>query len=438
MKVSIARVRLILKTGKTLADGSHPIVLMVAFNGKSTRSTGYSCDIRHWDKRAECVRKGYPNYQMINYEINRMKQEVISLRNDFERLGQLYTPEMILSPRRVLNAATGDLNGLIRQYIDEKGLMGKTIEKWWGVYRSVVRFHGRELNVVEIDESFCRRYGRWCESEGLSNGSIRSYLGKIGAICHYAIGKGLLGEYPFKNWKYHRQYREAKSELYVHHRSMDVMIDMLVNELVVRNGERWSYRNGVIKELMDIHSEIYSHYLFVITYWLCGISPVDLSMLRKSDIKVVNVKGRNYYAIDGYRSKTGVMFKVRVLQNCIESQVLVRTMLMFGGERFVPTLEGYVGKDERKRVNNVYSYHSDNLVNWFQMVNQEIVRRNMESGDEIPLIDLSCRYYAARHSYIMKEIQSGNVNLLRLATSVGKSVVTLHQYVTLLNDEDLV
>ena len=69
MKVSMARIRLFLKEGKTLADGTHPIMLMCSFNGKCTRSTGYSCSLRFWDKKGECVKKGYPNFVMINHAI---------------------------------------------------------------------------------------------------------------------------------------------------------------------------------------------------------------------------------------------------------------------------------------------------------------------------------------------------------------------------------
>lgn len=442
MKVSIARIRLFLKEGKTLADGTHPIMLMVAFNGKCTRSTGYSCPSRYWDKRNECVRKGFPNFAMINFEIQKMKNEAIARRTEYERLSEPYTAQMIISSKKILSAVRNDLKGVIEQYISDKGLEAKTIEKWWVVYRSVIRYCGNDKLIVnEIDESFCRRYGRWMENEGLSNGSIRSYLGKIGAICHYAISKGLMSEHPFKTWKYHLDYRESKSELYIHSRSMSVMMEMFFDEIIVRNGSMWHYRDNAIEELMDIHSELYSHYLYIITYYLCGIAPIDLSMLKKGDIKVVMVKDKNYYAIDGYRSKTGMQYRIRVHQNCLESNVLIQTMLMFNsGDYFLPTLKDYVGKDIKKRVNNVYSYHGEHLVNWFQRVNEEIARRNVmnDHKDDIPLIDLECRYYSARHSYIMKEIQSGNVNLLRLATTVGKSVVTLHQYVTLLNENDLV
>ena len=82
---------------------------------------------------------------------------------------------MILSPRKVLSAVTNDLKTLIANYIAEKGIENKTIEKWWIVYRNVTKFYGREVIINEVDESFCRRYGRWMEGEGLSSGSISGF-----------------------------------------------------------------------------------------------------------------------------------------------------------------------------------------------------------------------------------------------------------------------
>ena len=439
-KVSIARIRLYLKTGKVLSDGTSPIMLRCSFNGSREISTGYGCQKKYWDSASESVKKGFPNFVMINYEINKLKNMAIERRNEYERLGQSYTPDMVLSPRKVLSAVGNDLKGLIECYIEEKGLENRTVEKWWIVYRSLVKYSGREISINEINEGYCRGYGRWLEVNGLSNGSIRSYLGKVGAICHYAISKGLINEYPFSNWKYHKDYRESKSELYIHHRSMDIMIEMFINEcLEIKDNGLFRYKEGVLDRLMDIHSELYSHYLYIATYHLSGLGPVDISMLRKVDIKMVDIKGISCYAIDGYRSKTGMSYKIRLRRDDILSRLIIETMLMFHqGEYLLPTLEGYIGKDIKKRVNNLYTYHGENLVNWFRCINEEIVRRNIEGGDSIPLIDLDCRYYSARHSFIMKEIQKPNVNLIRLATVTGKSVQTLHQYISLLGDLDLV
>lgn len=439
MKVSIARIRLYLKEGKTLADGTHPIMLMCSFNGRKEVSTGYSCDIRHWDKKSEMVKRGYPNFVMVNAQLKQLKDAAIAKRDSYIAKGEVYTPQMVLAKEEVRNAVTNNFKGLIQQYIDEKGLEAKTIEKWNIVKRSVIKFAERDILINEVDESFCRKYGRWLEDKGMAAGSIKSYLGKVVCLLHYAKAKGLIDEYPLENWKYHKDYRESKSELYIHHRSMEVMIEMFLDEVIIRNGERYTYKDDVIDDWFDIHSELYAHYLYIVGYYMKGLAPVDISLLKKSDIKVIMLKNINCYAVDGHRSKTGMLYKIRLKQNTLLSGVLIRSALMFHkGEYFLPTLEGYQGKDIKKRVNNLYTYHSEHLVNWFQKVNEEIAKRNVENDDDIPLIDLDCRYYSYRHSYIMSEIQKPNVNLLALAQSVGKSSHTLHQYISLLGDVDLI
>ena len=372
--------------------------------------------------------------------MKKQKDEAIARRDKFIASDEVYTPSMILAREEVRNAVTNDLKGLIQRYIDEKGLEPRTIEKWWIVYRSVKSFANMDILVNEMNEGFCRRYGRWLEDKGMASGSIKSYLGKVVAILHYAVALGLIDTYPLANWKYHKDYRESKSELYIHSRTLDIMMEMFIDECIERNSDGlWTYRDGVIDKLMDIHSELYGRYLYIIGIWMKGIAPVDLSFLKKSDLKVVDIKGNSYYAIDGHRSKTGMLYKVRVLQNCLESNVLIRTMLMFNsGEYFLPTLRDYVGNNVKKRVNNVYTYHSAHLKDWFRVVNAEIVKRNVENNDNIPLIDLECGYYSYRHSYIMKELQKPTVNLLALAQTVGKSSTTLHQYISYLGDVDLV
>ena len=440
MKVSIAVIKLVLRTNKTLADGTHPIMLRCSYNGMKERSTGYSCSPKFWDKRNECVKKGYPNFAVVNLELKKQKDEAIARRDRFIASDEVYTPSMILAREEVRNAVTNDLKGLIQRYIDEKGLEARTVEKWWIVYRSVKSFANMDILVNEMNEGFCRRYGRWLEDNGMASGSIKSYLGKIVAILHYAHKLKLIDEYPLDGWKYHLSYRESKSEKYIHSRSMEFLMEMFIDECIERNGSMWHYRENAIEELMDIHSELYGLYLYCATYYMGGLAPVDISLLKKCDIKTSMVKDKNYYFINGHRSKTNMEYRIYLHQNCVESNVIIQTMLMFnnGTDYFLPTLKDFHSKNAKKRVNNLYTYHGEHLVKWFKRCNERIVKHNVDNNDNVDLIDLECRYYSARHSYIMKEIQKPNVNLLKLATTVGKSITTLHQYYTLLNEIDLV
>ena len=402
-------------------------------------STGYSCSVKYWDKKNECIKRGYPSYILINQELKRLKDEAILKRDRYIANGDIYTPSMILERSNNVIEVVTDIPGLIDRYIEEKGLEAKTVEKWNVVKRSLLKYVGHMLYINEIDEGFCRRYARWLEDNGMKGGSIRSYLSKVGAICHYGISLGLIKKYPFEGWKYYKDYRECKSELYIHHRSMDVMIDIFLRSVIKMNGELYSYIDSAIDELLDNHSELYALYLYIAGYILKGLAPTDISLLKKTDIKMIDIKGISCYAIDGYRSKTGMPYKIRLRKDVIINRVIIETMLMFhDGEYLLPTLDNCNGIDKRRRVNNLYTFHGEHLVEWFRRVNTEIVKRNVDNGDNIQMVDLDCRYYSYRHTYIMSQIQSSSVNLLKIATETGKSVKTIHQYLTYLNDEDLV
>lgn len=439
MRTNVAVIKLVLRTNKTLSTGEHPIMLRCSWKGMKEVSTGYSCLVRYWSVKDERIKKGYPNYLMINSYIQGLKNNAIALRDKYIASQTVYTPSMILCPPDENKTIVGDLYSLIQRYIDERGLQSRTIEKWWIVYRSLKRYTDRELIINELNESFCRGYCLWLEENGLSSGSIRSYFGKVVCLLHYAVSLGLLNDYPLKGFAYHKRYRECKSELYIHSSSMDVMIEMFLDRIINRiaNG-KYSFKDDMVNKLMDIHSYEYGVYLYIIGYVMGGIAPVDISLLKREDIKMMVIKGIGCYGIDGMRSKTGMVYKLRLRRDDIINRVLIDIMLLFNtGEYFLPTLNGFSG-NIKKRVNNIYCYHSSHLVDWFKEVNGEIVKRNVENGCDIPLIDLDCRYYSYRHSRIMAEIQRPNVNLLRIATMTGKSIKTLHQYISLLGDEDLI
>ena len=49
MKTEKATIKLVLRTNKTLADGTHPIMLRVNWRGKrAEKSTGFSCKEANW------------------------------------------------------------------------------------------------------------------------------------------------------------------------------------------------------------------------------------------------------------------------------------------------------------------------------------------------------------------------------------------------------
>ena len=446
MKVSIARIRLYLKEGKTLADGSNPIMLMCSFNGRKEISTGYSCLPKYWDKKSECVKKGYSNWVMINHAINQLKNEAIERRNEYERLGEVYTPQMILSPKKVLSGHRNDLNGLIADYISDKSLKENTAYNWKYLFNLISEFDNDKVIVNQLRLDYVKRFIKWMQSDKkLSDGVIKMILSKVGAITNYAIEKGLMSadDYPFKEWKYSIKFKTASKLDYIHWKTLDVMKEMLMDDIIVRNGNRWTYKDEVLDELMDKNSALFARFLFMEMVLWQGMAQVDLCHIRKEDIDVKTINGSDYYCWDGKRSKTMKAVKVRIPCHSIYTEVMVKTMLMFNqGEWFLPIMNGLsmeTSENSRKhRIGNTLCVLSPKLKEWFKMVNEEVVKRNVENGSEIPLIDMKCTYYTARHSFAMAYMSKGG-SPMALATLLGRSPNTLAQYIKELEEEgDLV
>ena len=447
MKVSIARIRLYLKEGKTLADGSNPIMLMCSFNGRKEISTGYSCIPKYWDKKSECVKRGYPNFVMINHSIQQLKNEAIERRNEYERLGEVYTPQMILTPKKVLSGHRNDLNGLILNYISEKGLKENTAYNWKYFFNLISEFDNDKVIVNQLTIDNVKRFIKWMQNEKkLSDGVIKMVLSKVGAITNYAIEKGLMSadDYPFKEWKYSLKFKSASKLDYIHWKTLDVMKEMLLDDIIVMDGNRWAYKDEVLDELMDKNSALFARFLFMEMVLWQGLAPVDICHILKSDIDVKTINGSDYYCWDGKRSKTLKAVKVRIPCHTTYTEVMVKTMFMFNqGEWLLPVLNGLsieTSENSRKhRISNTLCVLSPKLKEWFQRVNQEVVKRNVENKSEIPLIDVGkCTYYTARHSFAMAYMSKGG-SPMALATLLGRSASTLAQYIKELSEEsDLV
>lgn len=442
MKVQIAVIKLVLRTNKTLSDGTHPIMLRVSFNGMKERSTGYSSTVRYWDKKNEMVKKGYPNWVMVNAQLKRLKDAAIARRDEYIASETFYTPQMILSSPEKKEAILGDLHSLIGAYIEEKGLRKKTIDNWKYAERLMTEYGVSYVQEITLEK--VKSFARWLSTDKkLSEGVIKTVLQKVSAIISFGMEKGLIKSNQMANWKYGRELKNASKMDYIHWRTLELMKTLLLEELIDVNGKRWSYKEGVIDKLIDKKSDLFARYLFMMMVLWQGMAPVDIGHVRKEDIKIKSIKNEDWYCWDGKRSKTSKDIKVRIRCHTVYSQVMVNTMLMFNeSEWFLPLLNGMnketLDDQRKKRISNALVTLSPKLKQWFVEINGEIARRKVENNEVYQLIPTECTYYSARHSYAMMFMAKGG-SPLALATMLGRSVNTLAQYVKLLEeDEDIV
>lgn len=438
-KVSSAVIKLVLRLDKVLSDGSNPIMLRCQFNGRKQVSTGCSCIPRYWDAKREVVKKGYVNAPVINAMIQKMKQEAIDRRNQFELDGVIYTPEMVLRPKQVLSVVEANrVSILIDRYTSS--LSPTTCKVWKSFWNSFKDYVGNEnITINEISLETIKGYARHLEDSGLKSGSILMYITKLSAICKYAIEEGVINENPFKRWNFCKKYKADANMLFIHQDSMEVLKEMLLERLIIRDGDTYTYIDEGLKDFVDRKSDLFVLAFYLFGYTAFGLSPIDLCQLKVKDMKVEDVNGINYYCWKTSRQKTGVDVKVMISQDRFFDNVIFRTMLMFHrGEYLLPILDG-VEKDHLKiykKVSNWLSNHSDQLKEWFRLANERIAKMNVDNGSSIHFIDVNCTFYSYRSSFAMALVQNGG-NLVQLCSMLGRGInASLKSYVKLLKQNE--
>lgn len=441
MRTTSATIKLYLRVAKKLSDGSNPINLKVSWKGAVELSCGYSCVPRYWDAKRECVKKGYPNYAAINAAISKMKMDAVKRRDEFELKGIEYTASMVLKEevKEEVIIPKGDLQGLIGRYTSS--LSPTTCKTWKAFWNSFKGYIGKDnILVGEIDLDTVMGYAKYLEDKKLADSTIKMTLSKLAAILKYAVEEGLISESPFKRFNYGKKYKLTSSTVFIHHRSIEVMKEMFLDEVIVSEGKMWHYKDDAVEKLLDTNSRLFASYFWLMGLLFQGLSPIDLCQIRVEDLKIKRIDGEEYYAWDGNRQKTKMDVKVRIKVHTMYSQVMIRTMLMFRSGYLLPILDDV--EDDRlkiyKRVSNWLSNHIGKFRDWVKVVNQEIIKRNVESKGDIPLIPEDVTYYSYRHSFAQMYLANGG-NVLALATLLGRSMDTISTYVEQLStDKDLV
>lgn len=440
MRTTIATINLYLRTAKQFADGTYAIYLRCNFHGMYEVTTHYSVLQKHWDKKNQVVKKGCPNYAMINIEIQKLKNKAIQRRDNFIKNECPYTPKMVLQDLHI--DLTGNSNkcvDLIAKYLNEKSPKQNTRNNWNHMKNLLVEYSSSDIIVNEVNVKFVKGFADFIINKGISESTCNTLFGKLSCLMNYCVQLGIVDKNPFKEWKYYKVYKRKDSTLYIHPQSIEVMKEMFLNECCVINGKMWHYKDekNIIEQLIDRRTSLFAKYLYLCGVLFNGLAPIDLCQIKIRGLQIKTIKGNQYYAWDGKRQKTNVEVKVRIKKD-MYSNFMIQTMQMFRSREYLlPVLDGaenYNSDQKANRVSKTLHDLTPSLRAWFEEVNQEIIKRNMTNKTSIPLIDIKCSYYSYRHSYAMQYLINGG-NILKLATRLGRSVNTISAYVQHLKEE---
>jgi integrase/recombinase XerD len=281
----MATVKIILDKRRAKPDGSYPINFQICHQRKTTtRSIKIYVLENDWDDESKTIRKSNPQYKSLNLKLKKEYADIQSqlLLADDVKVQEFLKP-VIQSKESVEIKKT--VYQFANELINQLKADNKTGNAW--VYESTVNvlntFHATDdLYFEAIDYQFLTQYNSFLVKRGLRHNTIYLYLRTIRIFYNKAIKLKIIdkGLYPFDDYKL----RPEKTKK----RAVETDILKAINNVELPIGTpSWDNRN-----------------YFVLSFYLIGISIVDLCLLTKENIK----GGRILYK----RRKTGKWYDIKL------------------------------------------------------------------------------------------------------------------------------
>lgn len=283
-------IKVFLDKRKIKKDNTYPICLRIYHNGTSTtRSAKIDLLESQWDDVKKSVKKIHPSSIALNRLLTKQVADLQSnlLIADDDKVKEYLTPVKVTGKpveiKKTVYEFTNDL-------IAELRLDNKIGNAW--VYESAVnalkKFHPDEkLYWEKIDFQFLDKYNKHLLRSGAKHNTAFFYLRTLRAFFNKAIKHKLVDRnlYPFHDITLKAE-RTKK-------RAIDKILISDIIQLDLPEGSSiWHVRNW-----------------FMLSFYLMGISFVDLALLKSEDIK----KGRIYYK----RQKTGKQYDIKLVPQAL-------------------------------------------------------------------------------------------------------------------------
>ena len=434
MKTTMATVQLVLRTNKTLADGSHPIMLRVQWKGRKERSTGFACKEADWDKKHQLLKPKTLNAQTINKKLTMMLETAKARALEYAASGDAYTAADILAEDE--RKDSGTYAELVEKYIAAHTLRRNTRDSYHNSKAALEKIFGKDFLLEKLDTDMMLK--------GL-NGTGKVYINCAKAVARWALQRGLITTDPFRFFSLPKTYKTSRrvyylapeTYAYVERYFKSLFLNDFMAELDAPLLGIISFKQDMVEKLRKGRLQLVALFMFVFIYRLQGLSPIDVLSLERQSVKIIKYKGKEFYSINTMRHKTGVPVPLRVPKSDISDILFSLAAEMHPNGRYLlPYLDG-MNEDERHKKVKSYNIHLSNFLRKIlAKVNEIIAKDNETSGRDVPLVNTEeiCMY-TARHTYASHYLQRPNSSLQALCTLMGRSIQGIATYVHQLSSE---
>lgn len=353
-------------------------------------STNYKLFPDEWDKAASTIRKTADNLERnryLNILAARIEEDTERLRVAIRKLEQSgnYTPGQIVAAY-LASDSNSDFIAYARKEVDRTRRMGKvrTAEAYASSLNSFQRFWGEQGDMAfeDIDAVLMTEYEAYLEQDGKCPNTVSFYMRNLRTLYNRAVEEGLTeNRFPFRR---------------VNTRVEKTVKRAVTAEIIAR-----------IKELeLSLHPALeFTRDLFLLCFYLRGMSFVDLAFLKKKDLQ----NGVLVYR----RRKTGQ-------QLCIKWEPFMQEIVRKYSDPESPYMLPIIkesGKDERRQ-----------YLNASHLMNRKLKKIGRMIGCPIKLT-----FYVSRHGWA-SIAQSQHIPLPVISEALGHdSEDTTRIYLALLD-----
>lgn len=464
MRTEKATIKLVLRTNKTLADGTHPIMLRVNWQGKrAEKASGYSCKIVNWNESMECLKiKGkdaLPNAEKINAVIQEEKHKAENKLSELILEKIEYSAQMIIDYLKENGKGakyTKDLDDLVCEYIDVYNLSEETKLSIRGIVKHFKAYMGKDhILITNVTVANAIGFARWCAEQGYRNNTIRTNVQKMRAFFNYALFIDVLKENPFNKVKENKLYKGEDKKQALTKEAFDMLRYYYQQNLTL-----WG-KGKTEKKFFVIGNKIFALNMFFLSYEFQGLALIDLAKLRSANINKVQIaeNNNNYIVICTKRSKTKKEVTIAVKMDDFNILFINPYLVYMAEHDFLLPILTAEDNTEKKIVNKMYYARSAinkslkiiwrDYNDWLKelvekysdkplpkklckeyfdhraIVNRNITKDNIDNF----LISESTTLYSARHTFATMFMNSEGAKVTELAQMMGRSVVGIERYI---------
>lgn len=474
MKTEKATIKLVLRTNKTLADGTHPIMLRVNWRGqRAEKSSGFSCKEVNWSAASECLkvkgRDAISNAETINIIIQEEKHKAENILNTFIMEKKSYTAQMIVDYLKDEGRSvkyTKDLNNLVAEYINVHRLKEETIQSINGIVKHFKAYMGKDnIYLADVSKATAVGFGRWCAEQEFKNNTIRTHIQKMRALYRYAVDAEIIKDNPFLGINETKMYKAENNKQALTKEALD-----LFRYFYAFRNSSWC-KGKVEDKFFVVGHKIFACNIFFICYAFQGLALIDLAKLRSDNFVLARIsdKANRYLEVHTKRSKTRKDVPIAVRFDEFHAFLIMPYLeYMKDNDFFLPILRKSDDTDKKvlvrmryatttinKNLKEVWKEYNMWLRGLVDKYSDKPLPKKMGKGgyfdhklvisrkinhDTIAkfIIDERTTLYSARHTFATIFINSEGAKTAELAQLMGRNVSGIDRYIKeLMSIEDV-